>query len=146
MLIAHFDDNALLWDKLLKDISNKQKTKKAISGMINGDRPMRFPRARYIHFLTCTGMSLRKRFFCMMSGAVLCIFRIRCQIFDSFNFFQVMLPWFIFHYKRHDFLVFFLFLLEALFLSSEVTSERVFSKKLSGLPSQEDMSLYVRFK
>ena len=88
MLIAHFDANALLWDKLLKDISNKQKTKKAISGMINGDRPMRFPRARYIHFLTCTGMSLRKRFFCMMSGAVLCIFRIRCQIFDSFNFFS----------------------------------------------------------
>ena len=88
MLIAHFDDNALLWDKLLKDISNKQKTKKAISGMVNGDRPTRFPRARYIHFLTCTGMSLRKRFFCMMSGAVLCIFRIRCQMFDSFNFFS----------------------------------------------------------
>ena len=87
MLIAHFDDNALLWDKLLKDISNKQKTKKAISGMVNGDRPTRFPRARYIHFLTCTGMSLRKRFFCMMPGAVLCIFRIRCQMFDSFNFF-----------------------------------------------------------
>ena len=57
-----------------------------------------------------------------------------------------MQPWFIFHYKRHDFLVFFLFLLEALFLSSEVTSERVFSIKLSGFPSQEDMSLYVRFK
>ena len=88
MLIAHFDDNALLWDKLLKDISNKQKTKKAISGMVNGDRPTRFPRARYIHFLTCTGMSLRKRFFCMMSGAVLCIFRIRYQMFDSFNFFS----------------------------------------------------------
>ena len=87
MLIAHFDDNALLWDKLLKDISNKQKTKKAISGMVNGDRPTLFPRARYIHFLTCTGMSLRKRFFCMMLGAVLCIFRIRCQMFDSFNFF-----------------------------------------------------------
>ena len=102
MLIARFDDNALLWDKLLKDILNKQKTKKAISGMINSDRPTRFPPARYIHFLTssfflfffflnniyCTGISLRKRFFCMMSGAVLCIFRIRCQIFDSlFSFF-----------------------------------------------------------
>ena len=57
-----------------------------------------------------------------------------------------MQPWFIFHYKRHDFLVFFLFLLEALFLSSEVTSERVFSIKLSGFPSQEDMNLYVPFK
>ena len=86
MLIAHFDDNALLWDKLLKDISNKQKTKKAISGVINSDRRKRFPRARYIHFLTCTGISLRKRLLCMMSGAVLCIFRIRCQIFDSLNF------------------------------------------------------------
>ena len=90
MLIARFDDNTLLWDKLLKDISNKQKTKKAISGMINSDRPTRFSPARYIHFLTffyisniyCTAISLRKRFFCMMSGAVLCIFRIRCQIID----------------------------------------------------------------
>ena len=126
MLIAHFDDNALLWDKLLKDISNKQKTKKAISGMVNGDRPTRFPRARYIHFLTCTGMSLRKRFFCMMSGAVLCIFRIRCRCSIRLIFFQVMQPWIIFHYKRHDFFVFFLFLLEALFLPSKVTSERVF--------------------
>ena len=55
MLIAHFVDNALLKDKLLKDISNKQKTKKAIDGMTNSDRPRRFPCARSIHFLTCTG-------------------------------------------------------------------------------------------
>ena len=84
MLIAHFVDNALLKDKLLKDISNKQKTKKAIDGMINSDRPTRFPRARSIHFLTCT----RKASLFMMSGAVLCILRITCQIFDSFNFFS----------------------------------------------------------
>ena len=86
MLIAHFDDNALLWYRLLNDISNKQKTKKAISGITNSDRPTRFLRARYIHFLTCTGISLRKRLFCKMSGAVFRIFRIRCQFFDSLNF------------------------------------------------------------
>ena len=59
MLILHSDDNALLWYRLLNDISNKQKTKKAINGIINSDRPTRFLRARYIHFLTCTGISLK---------------------------------------------------------------------------------------
>ena len=76
MLIAHFDDNALPWHKLLKDISNKQETKKAINGTINSGRPTRFPRSRYIHFLTCMGISLRnsKRFFCMMSGRLFVYF------------------------------------------------------------------------
>ena len=82
MLIAHFVDNAMLKDKLLKDISNKQKTKKAIDGMINSDRPTRFLRARSIHFLTCT----RKASLFMMSGAVLCICCITFQFFDSLNF------------------------------------------------------------
>ena len=44
------------------------------------------------------------------------------------------------------FLSSFLYLLEALFPSSKVTSEKVFSINLSGFPSQEDMSLYVLFK
>ena len=53
----------------------------------NSDRRTRFPRARYIHLLTCTGISLRKRFFYMMSGLILCIFRIRCQIFGFLYYF-----------------------------------------------------------
>ena len=82
MLIAHFDDNALSWNKLPKDTSNKQETKKAINGTINSDRPTRFPRARYIHFLTCTGISLRKRFFCMMSGAVFFVYFVKDASFS----------------------------------------------------------------
>ena len=31
MLIAHFKDNPILWDKQLKDNANRQKTKKAMA-------------------------------------------------------------------------------------------------------------------
>jgi len=34
MLIAHFKDNPILWDKQLKDSANRQKTKKAIAPLL----------------------------------------------------------------------------------------------------------------
>ena len=34
MLITHFEENPILWDKRLKDSANKQKTKKAMAPLI----------------------------------------------------------------------------------------------------------------
>ena len=34
LLIAHFQQNPILWDKRLKDSANKQKTKKAMAPLI----------------------------------------------------------------------------------------------------------------
>jgi len=34
MLVAHFKDNPILWDKLLKDNANRQKTTKAMASLL----------------------------------------------------------------------------------------------------------------
>ena len=141
MLIAHFDDNALLWDKLLKDISNKQKTKKAISGMINSDRPTRFPPARYIHFLTffflfffffykqylLHGYISEKTFLLYdVRGSSLYIsYKVPDFRFLIFFFFSYA-PMDDISLEKARFSCLFFMLLDALFLSSKITSGRVF--------------------